>query len=242
MSAPSVTTHGRSVFWWDSEILPAFDPRCFDVDWLRAQGRLSGSAPGRGQSHFLNMNGRALVLREFARGGLVRKLSARSFLRLGAKRSRAYREYRLLGWMRDRGLAVPRPVAARYEPTGLCYRAGLITERIPNARTVAEAAQASALPPGAWHQIGVAVRRIHDSGVDHVDLNCRNILLDDTRKVWVIDFDRCRRRRTGGWAKANITRLERSLLKESRNSESFFWSDADWSEFLRGYHSDGPGR
>ena len=33
------------------------------------------------------------------------------------------------------GLPVPRPVAARYEQSGIAYRADLITEELPDTRT-----------------------------------------------------------------------------------------------------------
>ncbi len=36
----------------------------------------------------------------------------------------------------------------------------------------------------------VEVRKMHDAGVNHTDLNIHNILLDTTKRV-IIDFDKC---------------------------------------------------
>jgi len=62
-------------------------------------------------------------------------------------------------------------------------------------------------------RVGTTVRRFHDAGLDHVDLNARNLLVDPQGKVWLIDLDRCRRRQPGKWQEANLERLQRSLAK-----------------------------
>lgn len=41
-----------------------------------------------------------------------------------------------------------------------------------------------------WHKVGQTVRRLHEAGVYHADLNSHNLLLDKEGKVWVIDFDK----------------------------------------------------
>jgi tRNA A-37 threonylcarbamoyl transferase component Bud32 len=237
MSAPSVAQAGRDVIWWDAAILPRVMAEHFDTVWLGARGYLRGAARGRGQAQFLEIEGRQLVLRHFARGGLIGRLVRDSFLRLGAGRSRAFREFHLLALMRDQGLPVPRPVAARYAPLGLVYRADLITERIAGAVPLAEALQGSVLPEGQWRDIGRVIARMHGLGVDHVDLNCRNILLDGAGGAWLIDFDRCRRRAGTTWAPGNLARLHRSLVKERGAQARFFWSDGDWAALIDGYRA-----
>ena len=57
------------------------------------------------------------------------------------------------------------------------------------------------------------IRRFHNEGLDHVDLNARNILIDDRDMPWLIDLDRCRLRDPGRWQTGNLARLERSLEK-----------------------------
>ena len=69
-----------------------------------------------------------------------------------------------------------------------------------------------------WRQVGETIGRFHAEGLDHVDLNCDNILVSDN-DVYLIDFDRCKLRgvRSGsgmaGWQKRNLNRLKRSLEK-----------------------------
>jgi tRNA A-37 threonylcarbamoyl transferase component Bud32 len=249
MTAPDLPAHLRrtmltaegaaQVIWHNAELLPDPAPEFFEPDWHRANGSWRGSAQGRGQTHFLKFGGGELVLRRYARGGLIGRLVAGSYLRLGAPASRSFREFRLLDWLHRQGLAVPRPAAARYAPSGLAYRADLVTERIPDAVPLAEVLTAAPLPEDVWAGVGAAVRRMHALGVDHVDLNCRNILLDRGSRVWLIDFDKCRRRRPGGWSKGNLARLQRSLASEAARVSRLFWTDADWSALLDGYRRAG---
>lgn len=225
------------VLWYNPEILPSVSTDLFDIAYQRRQGTLTGSAPGRSKAHFMTLAGHDLVLRPYQRGGLMGKINQSLYLRLGATRSRVWREYGMLGWMHDQGLAVPRPVAGRYAPVGLFYRAQLITMRIPHARPLADLVQEAALPPDVWAGIGRAIGRMHALGVDHSDLNCRNILLDADRKVWLIDFDKCRRRERGAWQDRNLARLKRSLEKERLRHPGLFWSEADWSTLRAGYEA-----
>ncbi len=64
------------------------------------------------------------------------------------------------------------------------------------------------------------VRRFHNAGLDHVDLNCDNILVAQGQ-VYLIDFDRCRLRAEGPseatWKRANLNRLRRSVEKRCQS-------------------------
>jgi len=163
-------------FWYDSALLPGLEPRLFNLDWLQTQGYLLGTSTGRNQAWFLQYDGLDLVWRHFWRGGLMGKINPDLYLRYPPSRSRAMREFVLLDWMHGKGLPVPRPIVARYMPAGLFYRADLITERIPNSCTLAEKLQNAPIAHSLWEQIGQVIARMHTLGVDHTDLNCRNIL------------------------------------------------------------------
>ncbi|MEO0944840.1 MAG: 3-deoxy-D-manno-octulosonic acid kinase [Pseudomonadota bacterium] len=236
MGTNSDLRHDGSVIRYDADVLEPFEPRLFDVDWLRAEGHHQGSSSGRGEAHFLTFGGREMVLRPFRRGGLVGRFNRDLYWRTGIEDSRAFREFALLQWMREAGLPVPRAVAARVSPRGLVYRAALVTERIPDARPMEEVLSEAALPEDVWHQVGSVIRRMHDAGVDHTDLNCRNILIDKDAQPWLIDFDKCRRRPQGPWTEANLARLKRSLNKWS----GLHWQARDWDALRAGYaKSDG---
>lgn len=227
------------VIWYDSRILPQITPQLFDPQWQRSQGHLKGTAPGRGEAYFLRIMGHDLVLRPCRRGGLIGRINTRLYLRLGAQRSRVFQEYSLLEWMHAQGLAVARPVAALYAPAGVFYRADLITERIPGAQSLADVLRRNALPSEVWAQIGQTIGQMHALEVDHTDLNCRNILLDDQQKIWLIDFDKCRKRAVGVWRQHNLARLRRSLDKEKLGQPGLSWSEADWAALVAGYEAAG---
>lgn len=237
MDAESTTilrTDGQ-VIRLDPAIIPEVGPEFFDPAWHLAQGSLTGSAPGRGRALFLNWKGHDIVLRPFRRGGAIGRLIHSHYVRTGASRSRAFREYDLLAWMSGKGLPVPRPVAARYAPVGPVYRAELVTMRLAETRTVADVLKEGGLPYEVWMAIGAIIAQMHRLGVDHTDLNCRNILLDGRFSPWLIDFDKCRRRVPGDWCLGNLQRLNRSLTKEQARSPGLPWTKADWNAVERGY-------
>ena len=189
-------------------------PQLVDPGHWRSQGRVTGEAPGRGASLFLDAGaGRQWVLRPYRRGGLIARLSAARYLWPGLEQTRAFRELRLTADLHRRGLPVPTPVAAAVTRHGLTYEAALITERIPGARALASRLETDTTDDDLLRRAGTTIRRFHDAGLDHVDLNARNLLVDEEGKVWLIDLDRCRLRPRGSWQAANLARLERSLVK-----------------------------
>ena len=196
---------------------PPLPPHSFDPDYWRDAGRVVGEAPGRGASLFLDASpferGARWVLRPYRRGGLVARLSDDRYLWTGLERTRAFRECRLTAELHTRGLPVPRPVAARVTRHGLTYRAALITVCIPGARALASLVENDEAGDALLARVGTTIRRFHDVGLDHVDLNARNLLIDSQGKVWLIDLDRCRLRPKGTWQADNLARLERSLAK-----------------------------
>ena len=227
----------NGVIWYDPDVLAQPDPNLFDPSWLMENGYHQGSSTGRNQAHILRVDGRDMVLRHYYRGGLIGKLNKDLFLRGPVGRSRAMQEFQLLQWMRKQGLPVPRPVASRFVAAGIFYRADLIMEQIPDARTLSQTLARSALPKQNWRQIGEVIGKMHKLGVHHTDLNCHNILIDKTDQVWLIDFDKCRRRSVGTWTERNLARLKRSLNKEAAQQKGFHWTDDAWPALLAGYES-----
>jgi 3-deoxy-D-manno-octulosonic acid kinase len=230
----------------------------FDPQFWRARGELIAAAAGRGSAWFIASGGdhqsgdhssgeRQWVLRHYRRGGFIARLSRDRYVWAGEDRVRAFAEWRLLDIMRQRGLPVPKPVAARYQRKGPCYRCDLITERIVGAEPLSSALERGALAESAWRAVGAAVARLHHAGVDHADLNAHNVLLDAAGAVSVIDFDRGRlRAQSGGgargaggaqgiWATRNLERLRRSLAKISRGLPPGRYSVQEWEWLMAGY-------
>ncbi|MFB9145532.1 3-deoxy-D-manno-octulosonic acid kinase [Halomonas alkalicola] len=208
----SILFDNQAARW--STRLPGIGPRTFEPEAWREASRVTGEAPGRGASLFLDADEeREWVLRTYRRGGLIARLSARRYLWTGLERTRAFRELRLTADLHQRGLPVPTPVAAAVTRHGLTYEAALITERIPGARALASRLETDKTDDDLLRRVGTTIRRFHDAGLDHVDLNARNLLVDEHGAVWLIDLDRCRLRPKGAWQDANLARLERSLAK-----------------------------
>ena len=187
---------------------------------------------GRGSAWILDRGDAQWVLRHYRRGGMPGKLVRDRYLWIGLRLSRPWWEWRLLDSLYREGLPVPQPVAARVQRGGLFYRGDLVTRRIPGARSLAERLTSGGGGHVPWTAIGRCIRRFHQVGVCHADLNAHNVLLDGSDTVYLIDFDRGTRRAGGAWASANLARLKRSLDKLS-GPDGF--NLAAWGALLEGY-------
>jgi len=133
------------------------------------------------------------------------------------------------------GLPVPEPIAAGYVRHALVsYRAALIVRRIPEAKPLSSFKSVEGT--AVWHSAGECVRRFHDAGVYHADLNCMNILAAD--KIYLIDFDRGRMLPDSAagnrWKAGNVNRLERSVRKCLGEVDAAT-RHVLWQAFLSGY-------
>ncbi len=230
-----IIEQGRSTILVAPELVEHITPSWFDLNWWRSRGVTIDSAPGRGESFFLRYAELSLnlVWRHYKRGGLVAKLVEDRYLWAGLAQTRAYQEFSLTADLRQRGFPVPRPLAARVTRDGLSYRADLITERLPDVLSMAERLE-SDLHDFPWHEVGKTIARFHAIGLDHVDLNIRNILLNSHNRVYLIDFDRCRLRQPEKeWRQGNLDRLLRSLQKLFPNQNH----DPHWQRLLAGYEA-----
>jgi 3-deoxy-D-manno-octulosonic-acid transferase len=237
-----VRRHGADGHGWiDTRGTPALPPEPFAPATWQARGAWQAIAGGRGGAGFVQHGAHGLVLRHYRRGGWMARWRHDTYLGRQAHESRAMREFKLLARLQEAGLAVPRPVGARMQLVGrFSYRADLLVERIPNAASVADRLDCGEhLPTATWQALGAAVRRLHEQGVDHVDLNAQNLLLDPQGRVWIIDFDRCRERSDGAWKAANLARLKRSLDKgaRKRSGSALGHDSADWAALLQGYRA-----
>jgi 3-deoxy-D-manno-octulosonic acid kinase len=203
-----------------------FDPRrvaepgtaLFEPEALRARGTISEERGGRGSVLYFDGDGVRWVLRRYLRGGVAAQVVRNRYLWLGEDRTRSFRELRLLGELRRRDLPVPVPVAARYLRGLVSYRAELITECLPDAMPLSAVLAAGRMDDARWSAVGCCLRRFHDAGVQHADLNADNIMLGVHEGVWVLDFDRGRLREPGPWRERVLDRLARSLAKRRRGA------------------------
>jgi len=157
--------------------------------------------------------GPGLVLKKYRHGGVLRAVLPEIFL--GTRRMLDD----LAASERARASGVPCAAVAGLvlsRRAGPLWEGYLLTEEIPDAVTLDRA-----LPGGGADLAAAAVRtvrRLHDAGVLHRDLNLRNLLVRGA-EVFVIDLDGARlvASPTPTQRFANLSRLDRSYVKIFRD-------------------------
>jgi 3-deoxy-D-manno-octulosonic acid kinase len=223
----------------DPGALPQPRAELFDPAYWQAAGRVEGRAEGRGRVVFVRggLHDEVLALRHYRRGGQVGRLVEDSYLWLGLPLTRPWREFQVTRELHLKGLPVPQPIAAHVERRGLLYTADLLTVRIPGAEPLADVLMAQALPAAHWEVLGRVLRRFHDAGVLHGDINARNVLRDARGLFHLIDFDKAVLLPSGPWQAQNLARFRRSLDKFKAAMPGFYFTEADWAALFEGYRS-----
>ena len=155
-----------------------------------------------------------VLVRALTRGGLLGKVVRR----LSWDPGRAESELVVSARAAERGAAVPEVVAAVTRGVAGGYEHGLVSRELVGARDLVGVLRDERGAPrrAALRAAGEAVRRLHEAGVDHVDLNLKNVLIDAEGRGVVIDLDRCRigAEPLGEAARrSNLLRLYRSWVK-----------------------------
>lgn len=186
----------------------------FSPDFWGDKARLVADG-GRGGAWFIETPIGEAVLRQYRRGGLAARISQSSYFFTGYEQTRAFAEFRLLQALVQLGLPVPQPLAAMAVRSSLLYyRAWILIRRIPDSVPLPEVDHLD--DPELWRRVGAVIRRFHDAGLNHSDLNCDNILVS-SEGIYLIDFDKCRlmpkSSASAAWKAGNIDRLKRSVDK-----------------------------
>ena len=175
------------------------------------------------------------ILKRYLRGGLVARVVSDHYFFMGYERTRMAREFRLLCSLCEMRLPVPRPVAAFIQRSGPALYAGsLITRTLRDSVPVVDDSHRSSSDV-PWAAVGSTIRRFHDHGVMHRDLNASNVLLSEG-EVHLIDFDKGRLATPStndSWKQANLRRLYRSLEKISTGQTSDLGDH--WTTLLSAY-------
>jgi 3-deoxy-D-manno-octulosonic acid kinase len=228
---------GSRAIVYDANRISQPDANLFEPDFWYQTDSVVGQAVGRGNALMLDTPFGPAVLRQYLRGGGAAKISRDRYLFLGYSRSRPIAEAHFTAKLTALDLPVPHVLAAICQRHGMSYSAALLTQRIPQVTPLADLLATRECEDAMWLGIGRCIRRFHNAGVDHADLNARNILVDSCGKIWLIDFDRARFL-TPNHIKLgrNLQRLLRSLRKQGHFPEQKL--DEYWRHLMLGYNED----
>ena len=207
---------------------------CFDAQCWQDKDKVIGSATGRGTTWFVQLDTMQAALRHYRRGGLFGKIISDYYCFTGWQKTRSIAEFNLLKVLKELGVNVSRPIAARVIKKGIFYQADLLSEKIPNAQDLVAVLQQRQLNESEYQAIAVQIKKMHQAQVNHTDLNIHNILLDTQGKAWIIDFDKCDQQAGDEWKDNNLQRLLRSFNKEL-NKRQIKWSLEDWDILVKAY-------
>lgn len=229
------TSDGAIVY--DTEIIDQVSARTFSAAGWKAVRPVQSvlRSGGRGHTLIIGDGSNEFVLRHFMRGGLLGRFVRDSYVWLGEDRTRAFEEWRLLYKLYQQGLPVPRPAVARFCRNGPVYTADIITCRMPDINSLSIHLTEKPANEEFWASLGACIRRFHDAGVNHADLNAYNVQVAADNSIALLDFDRGRIMPAGAWQQKNLARLHRSLRKVSHLDPNVHYSEANWQQLLEGY-------
>ncbi len=208
-------------------ILKSYYPDLTAIGYgVRTDGeRRPSTLKGRGNLEEFHLDRGVLVIRRFRRGGFARWASRDRFL----NPERPLREIQLSLRLRELGFCTPVVVAGRAQRVGILgYRLEVVTEFMASAGSLGSLWRSASALQGEernqalrhlpWRPFGVLVRRLHDAGFLHSDLQPENFLwLSESGDIAVLDLDRSRLAQESPWPQEalakNLWRLWRYLLR-----------------------------
>jgi len=203
---------------------------------------------GRGATYGVMLGAVRAVVRHARRGGLVRRLSQDRFLN---QVPRFRREIAMADELRAAGIATPAVLAGVAYAAGIAHTADVATERVDGLDLAAiffgENPPSGIARDEVWKTVGQLVRRLHDAGFVHPDLQLRNVLVDlpvrpsDRPTASLLDVDTVKKARLRPvMAKqANLVRFFRSWAKNNA-AHGQRLAAVDRAQFLAAYGPPEP--
>jgi len=230
-----VTTRNGAILY-DKAIINQISPERFMSQGWPYSEILTGAlrSGGRGSTLLVGNVPGQFVLRHYVRGGLIGKLVRDSYIFSGQDLTRSFLEWRLLDKLAANNMNVPRPAAARYCRRGTFYTADIITVRIPDVVSLSQYI-AGDRDETFWRSLGASIRKFHEAGVYHADMNAYNIQVDKDGDIWMLDFDKGALKSPGSWQQQTLNRLHRSLQKVVRLDPRLHFCTANWEQLLQAY-------
>ena len=213
----------------------------FSPEYLQQQQLVSRTATGRGTVYFFSppKSQLTMVLRAYLRGGLVAKFNRNIFWFSGTKNIRCAKELAILQHLQQHHVNVPKPIAAMASKHLLGYSASIITGAIENAQELHSMLTLHSVDNSVWAKVGQEIKKMHNAGVCHDDINVKNVLIDKQQQVHLLDFDKCDITPDTHWQSANLARFKRSIDKQvsmqKKAGKDYFVDSAHWQALVDGY-------
>jgi len=178
-----------------------------------------------------------MVVRTLMHGGAFRHITGTRFL--GYRRT--MREIRVSAHLASHGVPTPEILAVRLLKKGIFYNIDVVTRLVPDSMDLLtyleEPRQDSA---GQFRKAGRLIRQVHELGVFHMDLHIKNLLLDSSGRLWVLDLDKAYRLNVlpGFMKRMNLKRFTRSVVKWQDKGRIFI-TDRWLENFRAGYSGTG---
>ena len=200
---------------------------------------------GRGEVYGVALGPVRAAVRHARHGGVLAPLLGDRFL----GQPRFHREAALARLLADGGLRTPAVLAGVRYGAWPFHRADIATELIEGADLVSlfygDRPPEGGARVAVLEAVGHLVRRLHDLGYVHPDLQLRNVVVTGSRTpspvAWLIDLDTCRPMRGDAEAERarNLARFDRSWAKWNHKRGSRL-TDRDRAVFSAAYLAE-PG-
>lgn len=212
--------------------------------FLKKSGQVSHYHKGRTLHPCISLGGdKKMVVRQYSHGGLLRAITKNLYW-FG---SRSFRELVLTEQIRSLGIPTIPPIGAIHDRIFYpFYQAYFLSLEVPRAIDLIQ--YFNDLGAGPSHanfslkrktirSAGLLIRKFHQAGFFHSDLQLKNILVAGDRLL-LIDFDRSYRKSNLSVRKRikNLLRLNRSVEKWKRLGLPITWTDR-W-RFFTAYAGD----
>ena len=188
----------------------------------------AGIPAGRGRVAFVEAGTLSIAIKKLHRGGRYGRIWRDRF----HSRSRLFANLAMPTLARDRGIPTPAPLALLLVPgPPALWRGWFALEAVAGGVDLIRRVREKSPSRDEWASALAVVRRLHDAGIEHPDLNLGNLLIDNDRNAWVIDLDRCRAATTALGADARIDgirRIERSYHKTCFQEGLAADTEIDW--------------
>jgi 3-deoxy-D-manno-octulosonic acid kinase len=203
-------------------------------DLARTKGPIgeTSTLTGRSPLRFIEPD---MVVRTLMHGGAFRHITGKRFL----SPNRTIRELKVSAYLRAHGIRTPEILAVRLIKEGLFYSIDVVSAFIPDSKDLLvhfEKDHTDNLEH--LKKSGLLIRAIHDLGVYHTDLHIKNLLLDNSGNLWVLDLDKAYQFALlpEFMKQMNLKRFMRSIKKWQAKGRIHL--PDEWaSSFLNGYHS-----